>query len=241
MITCLQHFIYIFGVPSRIVSDKGSAFTSHTMKRFCEAQGIKHVQNAVATPRANGQCERYNRTVLESLRCLIVNDKDETYWDTHVKEIQFSLNTTVNATTGETPYKVLMGTNPKHWSDAYIVSTLMNELPRENLTELRSRVTTSIERAQAKSKERFDLKRARPRRFTEGELVLVRKTNQVVTGSSRKLDPVFKGPFRVMKRLPNDRYLVEDQRDTRKYVTVIADQDLKPWVVLTAAQDQPFE
>lgn len=38
-------------------------FTSKAFREFCGKQGICRVLNATATPRANGQMERYNRTI----------------------------------------------------------------------------------------------------------------------------------------------------------------------------------
>ena len=65
----------VFGVPTRIISDRGTAFTSHTFKNFCQQYGIKHVLNAVATPRANGQCERINRTVLDAYQLPVLENQ----------------------------------------------------------------------------------------------------------------------------------------------------------------------
>ncbi|KMQ86750.1 retrovirus-like pol polyprotein [Lasius niger] len=57
VVKILTNLIYLFGVPNRIISDRGTAFTSQAFRMFCDTYGIKHVLNAVATPRANGQCE----------------------------------------------------------------------------------------------------------------------------------------------------------------------------------------
>ena len=51
---------HIFGVPERLITDRGSAFTSKRFKDYCGKMGVTHNLNAVATPRANGQVERYN-------------------------------------------------------------------------------------------------------------------------------------------------------------------------------------
>lgn len=56
-----------FGYPRRIVSDQDLAITSKVFASFLVEMGIKHVVNAVATPRANGQVERPNRTVVEAI------------------------------------------------------------------------------------------------------------------------------------------------------------------------------
>lgn len=66
-IKVLLDVICLFGCPTRIISDRGTAFMARAFKVFCETYGTKHVLNAVATPRANGQCERYNRTIVSSL------------------------------------------------------------------------------------------------------------------------------------------------------------------------------
>lgn len=57
----------IVGCPKIIISDQGTSFTSKELKNFVNSIGIKHVYNAVSTPRANGQIEINNRTILNSL------------------------------------------------------------------------------------------------------------------------------------------------------------------------------
>lgn len=75
-IKALEDIFYIFRNPDRIISDRGTCFTSHAFKRFCLERGINHSLNAVACPRANGQVERYNRTILASLTAENLN-RDE--------------------------------------------------------------------------------------------------------------------------------------------------------------------
>lgn len=48
---------------TRVISDRGSAFTSTTFRKFCDEFNIQHILIAVAAPRANGQVESY------TLRC----------------------------------------------------------------------------------------------------------------------------------------------------------------------------
>ncbi|KAL0869533.1 hypothetical protein ABMA27_005803 [Loxostege sticticalis] len=91
----LKEYFSIFGAPKRLISDRGSSFTSTSFKKFVDETGIKHVLNAVATPRANGQVERYNRTLLEALTAKCIGEP-ESRWDTHVQEVQWGLNNTHN-------------------------------------------------------------------------------------------------------------------------------------------------
>ncbi|XP_072936600.1 uncharacterized protein [Epargyreus clarus] len=47
---------------NRMISDRGTCFTSHAFRKFCLDKGVKHVLNAVASPRSNGQVERQNKS-----------------------------------------------------------------------------------------------------------------------------------------------------------------------------------
>lgn len=239
VVKALEDIIYLFGPPARIISDRGTAFTSHTMTKFCNELGIKHILNAVATPRANGQCERFNKTILESLRCYSANDSSEDTWDTHLKRIQFSINSARNSTTGESPLKVLIGINPRPLADAKIIEKIGDDLGREDLECLRNRVSNAIETSQRRSKRLFDMKR-KLKKFKENDLVMVLRTSKTATGQSTKLQPTFTGPFRIRKVLPNDRYVVQDLRGHSGSETVIAVDGLKPWVVMNDPESQPF-
>lgn len=102
-----EYFSY-FGAPSRLVTDRGSCFTSARFEEFTRSLNIKHTLNAVATPRANGQVERYNRTISDALstKC---HGKDENTWDDYVGDIQLGINTTMNKATGKSPSELLFG------------------------------------------------------------------------------------------------------------------------------------
>lgn len=93
VIKALLTVFAIFGVPARLITDRGSSFTSHSFGTFCKEYGIRHVLNAVATPRANGQCERMNRTVLDTLATTSAGQPEDT-WDDYVKKIQSAINNT---------------------------------------------------------------------------------------------------------------------------------------------------
>lgn len=104
----LENIFHDFGLPARIVSDRGSSFTSSLFKTFCNEHGIKHILNTVACPRANGQAERYNQTILNALaKCNF--GKDESDWDKNIGRIQWGINNTVQNVTRKTAAEVLFG------------------------------------------------------------------------------------------------------------------------------------
>lgn len=63
VIRVFMDITYLFGAPVRIISDRG-LFTTKVFSLFCQNYCIRHVLNDVFTPRANGQCERYNRIII---------------------------------------------------------------------------------------------------------------------------------------------------------------------------------
>ena len=57
-----------FGVPSRVITDNDTQFTSHTLMRYIQDLGSKVCFASVAHPRSNNQAERENAEVLRGLR-----------------------------------------------------------------------------------------------------------------------------------------------------------------------------
>lgn len=57
----------VFGLPTRITTDRGKAFTNQKFSNYCTLKQIRHILNAVPCLRAKGQVERSNRTILQSL------------------------------------------------------------------------------------------------------------------------------------------------------------------------------
>ncbi|KAG7561531.1 Zinc finger CCHC-type superfamily [Arabidopsis thaliana x Arabidopsis arenosa] len=53
-------------------SDRGGEFTSKEFNEFCAANGIKRQVTAAFTPQQNGVAERRNRTIMNMVRCLLM-------------------------------------------------------------------------------------------------------------------------------------------------------------------------
>lgn len=232
VVQVLQNMMCIFGVPNRIISDRGSCFTSRTFRMFCESYAIKHVLNAVATPRANGQCERYNKTIVTMLATTTVEGESDR-WDTHVKKLQSAMNTSFNKSINTTPVQALFGYQARPMAEAALLNSLEDVADRVDLQSLRLHIKDHITDDQRKQKERYDKRRRRAERYELGDLVLVQITSEASTGSSRKLLPKFKGPFQVVRVMLNDRYEVEDMREQRRHQrTVVAVDRMKRWITL---------
>lgn len=232
VIHALKDIFSTYGIPRNIISDQGSAFTSKEFSNFCTRNNIHHIRNAVATPRANGQVERLNRSILNSL---MATNLEEELWDEDIRKVQFALNNVPNKTTGKTPSELMFGYKPRGSSDVLLsdeVSCAKQIL--EDLMEERERISTRIVEQQKIQKQQFDRKRKRAREYKEGDIVLLEKF-EPATNTSRKLVAPYSGPFIVKTVLPNDRYIVTDMkgslRTSRKpsYDRTVAADRMKPW------------
>lgn len=185
----------MFGALSRIISDRETAFTSQAFRLFCDSYGIKHVLNAVATPRANGQCERYNKTIVQALATTTVG-RDPRDWDTVLKQVQSAMNTTYNKGINTTPMRALIGYEVRSPAEASLLSQVKDTIHQLDLSELRAEIKTHIDRDQHQQKERYDRKRRNARKYNDGDLILVQITSDPATDSSRK-------PPKIQGTVPN--------------------------------------
>lgn len=69
----------IFGNPRRIISDRGTSFTSSDFQEYCRRENIQHILTTTGIPRANGQVERVNRTLIPLLTKLAAPKPEEWY------------------------------------------------------------------------------------------------------------------------------------------------------------------
>lgn len=242
-IAVLREVFAIFGAPKLLISDRGTSFTSSEFAKFAEELEIKHIKNAVAMPRANGQIERYNRTVLASLAALTHGENDKE-WDTHLNTVQWSLNNTLNKGINKTPSEVIFGRRTINLSEAHL-HDITNEDPVTDegiLDRIREEVSQTIEKKQSEMKDRFDKKRCPAKEYTEGELVLVQK--QVNNpGESNKLLPHYSGPYKITKILGNDRYEVSsiEGHTKRKYKNVYAADKMKRWISFSLPENDKVD
>lgn len=229
----LESIFVDFTLPSRIISDRGTSFTSGAFKNFCDIHGIKHVLNAVACPRANGQAERFNQTILNSLTRHNTGN-DERDWDTWLGKIQQGINNTINASTRKTASEALFGCRLRDELTNKLGIDMDN--PPENIESLRKDISANIETAQQKQKLNYDSSRAPAAVYSEGDLIKITRTNFYNKGNSTKLLSKFIGPYRIVKILGNDRYKISAipgfDKKRKLFETVVAADRIRPWINL---------
>lgn len=227
-----------FGYPSRIISDRGSAFMSKRFKEHCEQLNIKHVKTAVAIPRRNGQVERYNRMILDALSASI---SDENKWDREVYKVRWALNNTMNKGTGKSPAELLYGYRPRNKAEVALLNDVDEVSYDVNREKTRKRAHELIKDNQSKAKARYDFRRAPPKVFQRGDAVGVRREIASNDGKSKKLLVKFHGPYEIKEVLEIDRYSVGDikgcQRSQKPYSGVFPGEKLKRLETMVSSDD----
>ncbi len=234
VIEYLRDIFATYGSPKVVITDQGTAFTSHDFGRFCEQNFIQHIPVAVATPRANGQVERLNRSIISAL---LTTTTDDHRWDENIRAVQFAINNTVNASTKETPSHLLLGYTPRGGEDAPLRDEVTSTVASlDNVTAIRLKAAEVNKQAQTQQKKYYDQRRREATRYQEGDLVLIEKQALGThPGESRKLLPPYQGPMVVKEVLPNDRYRVADMQGSRRtkrgtqYDKVFAADRMKLW------------
>jgi len=116
----------IFGNPSRIITDRGTSFTSTEFKIYCNQEDIEHAKITAGLLRANGQVERINRTIIPVLAKISINDP--TKWYKHVSKLQQILNSIYQCSIDTTSFELLIGTKMKTNEDITMKEAIEQEM-----------------------------------------------------------------------------------------------------------------
>lgn len=95
-----------FRTPELIISENASTFVGKEFQALLKTRGVQHWPNARHHSQAN-PVERVNRTINACLRTYM--QPDQRIWDTRISEVEEMINSTVDSSTGYTPYRILYG------------------------------------------------------------------------------------------------------------------------------------
>lgn len=204
VIACLTKQQTVFGNPYRIISDRGTAFTSEEFNKYCTDEQIKHVLITTGMPRCNGQVERINRIIMPVLTKLSM--ENPAVWYKYLPKVQRALNSTYQRSIGVTPFEVLVGNQMRNKEDIRIVE-LLSQAAVEEFGEKREQIRAEskkrILKVQEENRHQYNLRRRKPRSYQIGDLVAIKRTQ---FGPGLKLHRKYLGPYEVVKKKGLDRY-----------------------------------
>jgi transposase InsO family protein len=85
-----DHWAYVYGPPVSLLADNGPQLTANFFQAFCAELGIHKVFTTAYHPQSNGQVERYNWTILASLRGYVATRQEN--WDYFPSAVTFAYN-----------------------------------------------------------------------------------------------------------------------------------------------------
>jgi hypothetical protein len=209
-----QKIICRFGLPRYIVSDNGTQFTSEAVIKFCEEKWIRNTFVSMEHPQANRQAEAAHKVILKAIKRKLKTRARN--WAEPLPEILWAYHTTVQTSTGETPFKMVYGAdamipvqiNPPRWRRETVIAKVNEEALQENL-DLLEDVRENAHFREFAMKQRVSHKyntKVIPRSFREGDLVLKRPMGRDKGG---KLAPNWEGPFRIQDAYGGGAYRLE--------------------------------
>ncbi|MBW0570282.1 hypothetical protein O181_109997 [Austropuccinia psidii MF-1] len=105
------------GLPSSIVSDRGSLFVSSFWTKLCQKLKISRDMSTAYHPETDGQTERVNQILEQYLRMYVRYHQD--YWNTWLPLAEFSYNKSDHSSTKQSPFFTVYGKDP-HFDSVHI-------------------------------------------------------------------------------------------------------------------------
>ena len=239
-----------FGLPSILLSDGGTQFTSTQMEEVLRLLGINHPVSTPYHPQSNGLCERANATIKSMIKKLSFDNP--TAWDKLLQCALFAYREVPQETTGFAPFELVYGSIPRGPLTLLRDSWLNQELGTNNLSNLdyvnnlRKKIEYSCGIAKERSETQMDISRERStgkykhRSFQVGDQVLLS-----LPTTSSKFTSKWKGPFRIIKICPNSEvnYVVDiNGKHKTFHVDLLQEYTVRPNILTPECQvDKPVE
>jgi hypothetical protein len=198
----MSRIVCLHGVPKKIVSDRGTQFTSRFWERVHETLGTQLNFSTAYHPQTDGQTERVNQILEDMLRACALTYKRS--WDKSLPYAEFSYNNSYQASLQMSPFEALYGRKcrtPLNWHEVgerrvFGPDTIEEAEKQVKVIQERLKVAQSRQKSYA-DKRRNDLS------FELRDLVYLKVSplrGMRRFGIKGKLAPRYIGPFEITAR-----------------------------------------
>ena len=196
-----------YGMPSGIVSDRGSVFTSAFWSTVCFHSRVKRRLSTAFHPQTDGQTERQNQ-VLEHYLRVFAND-EQSNWAQLLPIAEFAYMNSHHSSIGTTPFFLMYGYHPEiHWELGDESSGGEVPAASEKVKMLQMTRDQAIERLRSaqESQAKYYNKHHKPKAYAVGQLVMLAARNLKQKRPSKKLAHKYIGPFRIIDKVGAQAY-----------------------------------
>jgi len=207
----MSRIVCFHGVPKRIVSDRGSQFTSRFWKALHKSLDTKLAFSSAYHPQTDGQTERTNQVLEDMLRACALTHGGS--WDKSLPYAEFSYNNSYQASLKMSPFEALYGRKcrtPLYWNQTGERQVFGPEILDEAERQVHI-IRDNLRTAQSRQKSYADHRR-RELTFEVGDHVYLKVSP--MRGMRRfkvrgKLSPRYIGPFQILERKGEMAYRLE--------------------------------
>ena len=212
----LYSVICRLGCMDILISDQGREFVNIVIDNLMKQFQTDHRIASAYHPQTNGQRERDNRTLKETLSKLVNEQGND--WDQFIPGVLLAYHTSVHGSTKCTPFEIMYGrkaklpTDLRPVEDGTVLPTtyLDNANPDvlNTLTAIQKKlhltVSTNIHSAQSHQKCNFDRRNTSNQEITDDSIVYI-KNHRRIHRMGSKMEPRWIGPYRVVESLNKGR------------------------------------
>ncbi len=222
----MKNIFKLHGLPSDILSDRGTQFTSKFWTAICESFKIVMKLSSPFHHQTNGLTERVNSVIEQFLRCY-ANFKGSN-WNDYLFFAEFCYNNTVQESLQKSPFYANYGYNPR-FSPAIPSTT---DVPRaeeftNNLSKLYKELKENLIKAIKKQEKYANQHRMEAPEFKKNDKVWI-NSSLILRNKNKKLKPRKLGPYKILEKVSPVSYRVELPKNIRIH-PVIHVSELEPY------------
>ena len=199
----IKEIVRLHGIPSTIVSDRDTKFTSRFWGSLQKSLGTELLFSTAFHPQTDGQSERTIQTLEDMLRSCSLDFKGN--WEEHLPLVEFAYNNSYQSSIGMAPFEALYGRpcrSPTCWAETGEHHLIGPELIQQTTYAIKI-IKRRLKAAQDRQKSYADIRR-HPLEFSVGNHVFLKVSPRKGIshfGFKGKLSPRFIGPFEILERI----------------------------------------
>jgi ribosomal protein L31E len=189
------------GLPEVIISDRDPRFNAKIWRNLWKECNTRLAMTVSFRAQANGGTETNNRVMQDMLRAFVNESRKD--WDLKLAALEVAYNSSINETTGLTPFQLDIGMHPRLPLD---IATGTGNRTQQTVTEFMRNWEDSwalahehIHKAQLKQKSNADIRR-HDEQYKIGDLAWLRLDRGILNdglSTIEKLGPRVEGPYEI--------------------------------------------